>query len=52
MKNSITDHDEVMLLVNRDVPASVEADPFEDAITEEIVMLDVVRLDLVDVELL
>jgi hypothetical protein len=52
MKNSITDHDEVMLLVNRDVPPLVEADPFEDAITEEMVMLDVVRLDLVDVELL
>lgn len=52
MKVSITDCDVVMLLDNRDIPAQFEADPFEDAITEEIVMLDVVRLDLVDVELL
>jgi hypothetical protein len=52
MKDSITGRDVVMLLENRDVPEQCELDPFEDVVTEEIVMLDVMRLDLVDIELL
>lgn len=52
MKDSFADADEVILLENRDVPEPSETDPFEDAITEEIVRLDVRRLALVDVELL
>ena len=38
--------DEVLL----DVPEQVETDPFEDVVTEEIVELDLIRLDLSDVE--
>jgi hypothetical protein len=47
MKDSITDQ-EVMLLENRTVLEQLEADPFEGVITEEIVLLDVMRLDLAD----
>jgi hypothetical protein len=49
MKDNFADHDEVILL---DVPEPVETDPFEDLVTDEIVLLDVIRLDLADVELL
>lgn len=52
MKDNVAEDDEVIPLENRDVPEPSEADPFEDAITEEIVQLDVRRLDVVDVELL
>lgn len=52
MKDSFADDDEVILLENRDVPEAVLTDPFEDAITDEIVMLDLMRLDLADIELL
>ena len=51
MKDSINDQ-EVMLLENRTVLEQLEADPFEGVITEEIVLLDVMRLDLADIELL
>jgi hypothetical protein len=52
MKDGITDNDVVMLLDNKDVPEQLGTDPFEDAVTEEIVMLDVVRLDPIEIELL
>jgi hypothetical protein len=54
MNASTNDCDVVMLLDIRDVPEQFEADPFEDGINqeEEIVLLDVMRLDLDDIELL
>jgi hypothetical protein len=52
MKATFADAAEVILLEHRDVPEPSETDPFEDAITEEIVRLDVRRLEVVDVELL
>jgi hypothetical protein len=52
MNGSITDCDVVLLLDNRDVPEQCAIDPFEDAVTEEVILLDVMRLDLVDIELL
>ena len=59
MTDSFADYDELILTDTRqgadacvDVPEAIVTDPFEDAITEEIVILDVIRLDLADIELL
>ena len=52
MNDSITDRDVVILLENRDVPEHIDPDPFEDGVAEEIVLLDVMRLELADIELL
>ena len=49
--NSLAEADELI-----DVPEAAECDPFEDLfeddVTGEIVLLDVMRLDLADIELL
>jgi hypothetical protein len=59
MTDSLADYDELILIDTLqgadacvDVPEAIVTDPFEDAVTEEIVMLDEMRLDLVDIELL
>ncbi|HEY5921383.1 MAG TPA: hypothetical protein VIV11_06920 [Kofleriaceae bacterium] len=52
MKDSFAVNDELILLDHGDVPEPAETDPFEDATTDEIVLLDVIRIDLADVELL
>ena len=50
MTDNFADSDEVILL---DHANELEpTDPFEDAVTDEIVLLDVFRVDLADVELL
>ena len=43
---------ELTIVNENDVPEAVEEDPFEDAITNEIVLLDLMRVDPADVELL
>ena len=49
MTDSLAAADEVTLL---DVPEPVESDPFEDVVTDEVVLLDVIHLDLADVEVI
>jgi hypothetical protein len=41
-----------VVLENLDVPEPIEADPFEDAITDELLMLELLTLDPTDLELL
>lgn len=59
MMDSLADYDELILIDTLqgadacvDVPDAIITDPFEDAVTEEIVVLDEMRLDLADIELL
>lgn len=59
MTDSLADYDELILIDTLqgadacvDVPDAIITDPFEDAVTEEIVVLDEMRLDLTDIELL
>lgn len=58
MKNSFAAPDEVIVRANErslganDVPEAIEHDPFEDDLTGEIVLLDVVRLHIAEVEVL
>jgi hypothetical protein len=52
MKDSVAVVGELDVPDHADVPEHVGSDPFEDAVTDEIVMLDVIRLDLAEVELL
>jgi len=59
MTDSFADYDELILIDTLqgsdscvDVPDAIITDPFEDAVTEEIVVLDEMRLDLTDIELL
>ena len=42
------DYDELLI----DVPEAVECDPFEDEVTNEIVLLELMKLDPSDIELL
>ena len=51
MTDDLEPYEEVTLLVTHD-PESVEADPFEDEITNEIVLLDLVKLAGDDIELM
>lgn len=50
MTDEFLDDDE-LLLENLDIPEPIEADPFEDAITDEIAMLELLTLDPTDLEL-
>ena len=59
--NDCVDRDDVNLLDIRDVPVAagdfeqvevIESDPFEDVVTEEIVLLDMMRLETAEVEVL
>ncbi len=50
-KLSDLDDDEVVL-ENLDIPEPLETDPFEDAITDELLMLELLTLDPTDLELL
>lgn len=59
MTDSLADYDELILIDTLqgadacvDVPDAIITDPFDDAVTEEIVVLDEMRLDLTDIELL
>ena len=59
MTDSLADYDELILIDTLqgadacvDIPEAIITDPFEDAVTEEIVVLDEMRLDLTDIELL
>jgi hypothetical protein len=56
MKDSVTDsladYDELVVLEPSDVPEPVEIDPIEERVTEEIVVLDLVKLGSGEIELL
>lgn len=59
MTDSFAAYDELILIDTLqgadacvDIPDAIVTDPFEDAVTEEIVVLDEIRLDLSDIELL
>jgi hypothetical protein len=55
MKDSFAAIDGVILGASpraNDVPELVEHEPFEDEVTGEIVLLDVMRLELTDIEVL
>lgn len=49
-EDSLADYDELIVLEPSDVP--VEPEPFEDGVTEEIVILDLVKLGSGEIELL
>lgn len=49
MKDSFAAPDEVIVRAN-DVPEVIDENPFEDDVTGEIVLLDVMRLDVADLE--
>lgn len=51
MTDRLADEDEI-LLENLDIPEPLEADPFEDAVTDEMLMLELLTLDPTDLELL
>ncbi len=52
IEDSLADYDELIVLEPHDVPEPVDGESFEGVLTEEIVILDLVKLGSGEIELL